>query len=626
MAESVRLEPGERRFSSALRGRSGWLRLPPVELAFPPLALVLWALSLDRISVEGMNDLGLVSVLPVLYYAAFATLTCGFVSSLRGAKVSQVAVFLHIAAMIVILFATTSAVEEAPRFAATWKHIGITEYIIRNEQLDTRLDAYFSWPGAFILAALLTELTGVDDPSALAGWASLVFNALYLAPLYVIFKSIVRDERARWFGIWLFYLGNWIGQDYFAPQALDYLLYLSVLAILLHWFPMPLSAEPSRFRAWTAAHLERFPVVSRQLAAASEIDGDTGLAGPWQRVGLMLATLLIIAAMAPSHQLTPVALVIMLGALVIFRRIQPTGIALYAGLVVGSWIAFATVPFLLGHLEGVASGVGQLSGNVNAGVAGRVSGSREHVFVVQMRLVMAVAYIILAGIGIVMRVCSGRWDIVPILLAGAPVVILGLQAYGGEGVLRAFFFALPGLALLAALAIYARPGQTQLRTSLVAGALSLVLFGGFLFARFGNERMDYYTAEEVAAIAYLYAEAPEGAVLVAGGPSVPWKAERYEDLSERVIPARMIREGDPDQIATYMREVRETNRNEVYFVVTRATSAAVDIFYGLETGALDHLVDELLESGEFRAVLDTDDATILVLSEPLDSTAFNSSE
>jgi len=269
MAESARMNTGAGGFTATLRGAAGSLRLPPVELAFPPLALVLWALSLEQISVEGMNDLGLVSVLPVLFFAAFAVLTLGFVLALRRGEVASFAALLHIGALLVILFGTTSIVEEAPRFAATWKHIGITEYIMRTEQLDTRLDAYFSWPGAFILAALLTELAGADSPAALATWASLVFNALYLLPLILIFRSIVADARAQWFGIWLFYLGNWIGQDYFAPQALDYLLYLSVLAVVLHWFPRPPNPEASRFRSWFAGHMQRFPRLAARLETST---------------------------------------------------------------------------------------------------------------------------------------------------------------------------------------------------------------------------------------------------------------------------------------------------------------------------------------------------------------------
>jgi hypothetical protein len=332
---------------------------------------------------------------------------------------------------------------------------------------------------------------------------------------------------------------------------------------------------------------------------------------------LIGVAILILAAMVPSHQLTPVATVLTLGVLALFGRLRPAGMAILAAIMVASWVAFATVPFLLGHFEGVASGFGQLNQNVDAGLSERVAGSQQHIFVVRMRLLMSAVFVGLAGLGLLRRASKGRWDVVPALLAGAPVLVLGLQAYGGEGLLRAYFFALPGLALLAACLFFPTRTAAGWSTSIAIAAAGLALFAGFLFARYGNERMDYYTNDEVAAIGYLYAEAPDGAVLIAGGPSVPWKAERYETFNERVIPARMIRDGDPKAIANYMEEARESRDVETFFVVTRATSAAVDLFYGLEPGALDRLIDNMEASGEFRVVFSNKDATIFALPEPL---------
>ena len=38
-----------------------------------------------------------------------------------------------------------------------------------------------------------------------------------------------------WTGIWLFALGNWIGQDYFSPQAFAFFLYLVVVLVVVRW-------------------------------------------------------------------------------------------------------------------------------------------------------------------------------------------------------------------------------------------------------------------------------------------------------------------------------------------------------------------------------------------------------
>ena len=91
----------------------------------------------------------------------------------------------------------------------------------------------------FVLGALLTQLGGLPTPLALAGWAPVYFNLLYALPLAVIFRSLVRDERLVWAGLWLFFLSDWIGQDYWAPQALAYFFFLAILATVVTYFRSP---------------------------------------------------------------------------------------------------------------------------------------------------------------------------------------------------------------------------------------------------------------------------------------------------------------------------------------------------------------------------------------------------
>ena len=99
-------------------------------------------------------------------------------------------------------------------------------------------DARFSWPGTFSLGAVLAGFTGVNTVDFLR-WAPLVFELLYLPPLLVIARCSGVGVRAGWLGVALFYATNWIDQDYFSPQALNYLLYLVVLAtVLACWQPV----------------------------------------------------------------------------------------------------------------------------------------------------------------------------------------------------------------------------------------------------------------------------------------------------------------------------------------------------------------------------------------------------
>jgi len=105
--------------------------------------------------------------------------------------------------------------------------------------VDPNIDAYFNWPVFFIWAALLSQVAGLASPLVLANWTPVVLNAMYLVPLLLIFRAGTSNHRVVWVAMWFFFVSNWIGQDYFSPQGLNFFLYLAVLAVLLTWFKTP---------------------------------------------------------------------------------------------------------------------------------------------------------------------------------------------------------------------------------------------------------------------------------------------------------------------------------------------------------------------------------------------------
>src|SRR2546422_651786 len=117
-------------------------------------------------------------------------------------------------------------------------------YIMRTGTADPNLDTYFSWPGFFVLSAFVTQVAGYQSILSYAGWAPVFNNLIYVGPMYMIFTSFTTDKRLIWLGLWFFYLTNWIGQDYFSPQGLNFFLYLVIIAILLKWFKIPPKALP----------------------------------------------------------------------------------------------------------------------------------------------------------------------------------------------------------------------------------------------------------------------------------------------------------------------------------------------------------------------------------------------
>jgi len=200
------------------------------------LSLDLWAVGLRGIDLGRMDDYGLISVLPIQVYLALALLTIGAVLLLRAEAPSGVLMGSYLVALVVMLYAMPILVEEVPRFVVTWVHDGFAEYIRRTGTVAPDLEARFNWPGFFILAAFLSQIAGLPDTMAIAGWAPVYFNLLFLLPLALIFRSATDDIRLTWAALWLFELGNWIGQDYFSPQALNYFLYLVIVAVFLTWF------------------------------------------------------------------------------------------------------------------------------------------------------------------------------------------------------------------------------------------------------------------------------------------------------------------------------------------------------------------------------------------------------
>ncbi|MPZ15701.1 MAG: hypothetical protein GEU73_14980, partial [Chloroflexi bacterium] len=196
-------------------------------------ALLLWLVALSSVQIRDVSDLGLVAVLPAGAFVALGLLLLSYALALRQQPLRTHVLLLHVGTLIFMLYGATTVVSVAPRFTIAWRHVGVAEYIARTGTVAPLIDAYHNWPGFFALIAFVSDVAGFDSAIHLAPWAPVVFNLLYLCPLIVILRTAAVDERTVWIGVWFFCLTNWIGQDYLAPQALSFFLYLVVLAVIL---------------------------------------------------------------------------------------------------------------------------------------------------------------------------------------------------------------------------------------------------------------------------------------------------------------------------------------------------------------------------------------------------------
>ncbi|HLJ66470.1 MAG TPA: hypothetical protein VKX16_03820 [Chloroflexota bacterium] len=598
------------------------IALSLADAAFPLLltacALTIWGLSLPSVDLSHMTDIGLISVLPGAVFLAIGLVNLSFALTLRQQRLQTWLILLHIGILILMLYGVTMFVEQGvPRFAATWKHIGITDYVLNSGNVNPNIDAYFNWPGFFILSAFVTKITGFSSSEGLVLWAPVFYNVLYLGPLYGIFTSATGDRRLVWLGIWLFYLTNWVGQDYFSPQGLDYFLYLVVIAIVVTWFKST-SRWPN-------------PAMGRYLRALGPLRrwGERLLAPPdapnahstaLQRLSLIVIAVVLMAITVPSHQLTPFATFTALTGLALFNRSSLRFMPVLLMVLTGTWISYMTENFLSGHLGMVAGHVGQVSATVNQNVTDRIHGSSDHVLVVLTGVVLSLAIWGLAGLGVVRSLRERYWDLTLVLLAVAPFTLILLQAYEGELVLRIYLFALPAVIFFAAALFFTTPrtGRSWMTTVAIVAVCELLAIGFFL-SRYGNERMDHFTPAEIAAVKQLYRIAPPHSLLLAGSDNIPWRFANYatettESLDDpSVVPSAAVM-GSTGHLTAVVADLMANPRyRRSFFIITRSEKAYVNLFRVFPEYTLDDLESSLDRSRTFRVVYRNADAIIYTL-------------
>ena len=596
-------------------------------------AVALWALSLRDVQLREMSDLGLASVLPPPFFVAVGLLTVSFCVSLRQAHRSHLILAVHLLALIVMLYGATPLIEEVPRFKVTWRHIGVVEYITRNGTVDPTIDAYFNWPGFFILSGFLTKAAGFASARSIVEWAPLFFNVLYLGPLLVILRTATKDARLVWLAAWLFFSTNWIGQDYFSPQGFSYFLYLVVLAVVLRAFVKLRSLEDETRAAVTSGKSAAAVPAYRLLRsfAGSRTAGATDQGAPrerhdlspGQRTGLIAIVIVLLVALVPTHQLTPFVILGALTALVLARQSPLRVLPILLAVLIGTWVALMAVTFISGHGEQILSQVGQVRESVEANVQERVQGSAEHVTVIRLRVIATAAVWALGLLGALLAFRHGRRILPYGLLALTPFVFFGLQAYGGEVLLRIYFLSLPFVALLAALAFY--PTRASGRRWVSTGALGLVclsLLGAFVVTRYGNERMEYFTPQELEAVEHLYAAAPPGALLIAGSGNLPWRYQGYEQfdyvhlLNEPFWQATDPRGADVSAVVRGLnRLIKSRAPQPGFLIITRSQKVEIDATGIAVPGSLERLERALSASPAFEQIYANEDARIFVLAE-----------
>jgi hypothetical protein len=486
------------------------------------VALVIGFFALKVSPVVKVGPYGLIQALSPLYYVAMLLLLVSFVLNLRAKRYRSVLLGSHLTILVLLLDGAPVIIEGAARFQTAWLHVGFVGSIANTGDLLPNFDARFNWPSFFEGVAMLDKVAGVSSAEVFLRWWPVALNLLYLPLIYGIAKEFLGSELRAWVATGLFPLANWVGQDYFSPQSLAYLLYLTFFFVLV----VPLGARDRPAWQWLLRRGYEEPPRGLQ-ARTGKSAPPPRRAGP-RAIGFYLGVLvLLMAAMATGHQLTPIMAVVTALVLVVTGRTQVRGMVILFPLMAIGWICYGAVTFWSGHIGMMIGGLGNVDGNVGKTVVQRVSGSQAHEYVVDSRLAAAALVWCLSLVGaFVWRPRNENRAALPLVFLAAFAMVAGGN-YGGEGMLRVYLFSLPGAVCLIAALISRLPQFTHSQVAL--GCTMLLLTPVFLIARWGNELYEMTLPGELTATNELYQIATPGSNLVSINSFVTWE---YRDITQ----------------------------------------------------------------------------------------------
>jgi hypothetical protein len=490
-----------------------------------PASLGLWALGVSRTNAAVLGSYGLPTALPVVFYAGVALLIVSAAIELARDHPSWWRMSVHVVALVVMLYGTAPLVYSQGRYSWLYKTIGVVQYINAHGQLNHHIDIYQNWPGFFALAAWFGKVAGVASPLAYAKWAQLVFELASLPLIYLVYNALPLTVRQRWAALLLYSASNWIGQDYFSPQALGTLLSLGIMAITIRWLYLGNSSGSRRLGQASHTAGADQPSSGQSLSHAG-------------RPALLCTIMLIYFVLTFTHELSPYILVVQLGALVVARLLRP------------GWLPLALAAIAVGYLlprftyvnshYGLLNSIGNFFSNAAPPSFGAGAVARSQLLIERCAEALSLSMFCLAVAGAWLSRRSGRTALGLILLAFSPFILLVIQHYGNEGLLRAYLFSLPWTAALAASALASKPGSHRASRRGGVAFLRLPVALGFAVALFfpaffGDDSFNMMPQPEVAAITSFLQSARAGPVYCAIDNAPLADTARYNLYPQKAI-------------------------------------------------------------------------------------------
>jgi hypothetical protein len=554
----------------------------------PLIALCVGFVAMKTAHLSAIGAYGLIQALPPLYYVALMLAGLSFLLSWSIPETSPVRISADLLVLVLLLQSPPAVIEPVARFATAWLHAGFADYVAHTGDVLPNLDARFSWPAFFAGIGMVSRAVGLPSAVILLKWWPVAVNLLYLPPFYLLARAILLDHRRAIFATWLFPIANWVGQDYFSPQSIGFLLYLIFLWILVEQFGEDRrSLLPTRRRRLANDH------ASQSQGALPSV------------LGLMVLALLG-SAMIVSHQITPIFAGLAATLLAFFGRTRLKLFGILMLLFTAGWICYGAIAFWSGHFGMLAGGLGNLDGNVSVDLSTRLKGSPQHYQVLEVRLLLSLLVWGLALLGVLIG-WRRRQDVrIAVVLTTMPFLVLAGGGYGGEAGLRVYLFSLAGALPLVAM-LFA--GKKSLRSAIAAALLMVALFPCFIMARWGNELSEMTLPSEISAVKVLYRIAPSGATLLSITPQVAW---RFADINRYNYEPDNLDEFAFVNISAIVRSLAG-NPHGGYVLITTSQLVYGEQSYGLPSNWGIRVERAMVGSGRFELLYSNPNAKIYKL-------------
>ena len=532
------------------------------------LAVVCWMIALPTLFSAGLSQFGLLATASPLFLTSFLVTVLAFVVAIRTRRFPEAVAATVVIALLQRL--PTSVATDVPLYSWTYKHLGVVDYIQQTGSLAHGVDVYQGWPGLFAVTAWFSDITGVD-PLTIAHWFTPAFHLAMVGVAYAAGRAWRLGKYQSIVFSFLIEAVNWVGQDYYSPQATALLMSAGILLL------MGLS--------------RRRPIGTPLI-------------------------LIIFGAMVVTHQLTPYWLIIASLGLVVLRRLQPRWLVVAMIAMAGLYLAFnydTAGQFSLLSFDPVQNAQSNIP---TTGVFGQ-------------QVTSVIVRILSVGLWAGAALCAWLQKrkrqpiLAPVVVTGSSFLLLAGQGYGGEAIFRVFLYSLFGCGLLIApvltRAIWGGvPARTLASLTLVVAVAASAQ--GFYGSWFANRMSSSQVAESHA----LLATADYPSYLTVAAPVWPERStERYVPFVVSTIPGQQTYDypmiysakligSDFSSAADYDKFIETAGEriNPTYLIITRQM-AIYDWYFGiLPLDALDNLQKRLRNDPRWTVYKDTDEYVI----------------